>query len=361
MNAILGFTEILQQEIDDDGQQAHLTSISSSGKTLLSLINDVLDLSRIEANKMELHNEAVHLCDVVNEVKMAFEFRAKEKGVNFRVCIQDGLPDLLILDELRIRQVLFNLIGNAIKFTDRGTVEIVVAYTLEENDVLDLQLSVIDTGIGIAASEQAQIFETFHQQTGQRSEKYGGTGLGLAITKRLVEMMGGNIAVDSQKGRGSAFVVVWPNIAIGKTSDVVSQDDIEDVTFDKVSVLIVDDVKLNRVLLKRFLSAFDIFEAANGLEALESAEKHHPDVILMDMKMPEMDGYEATRQLKANEQLRHIPIIAVTASAFEDDERDIRSMGCDGYIKKPVSKRDLIQTLIQFLPHTKGISEKVEV
>ncbi|MBF0121013.1 MAG: response regulator [Desulfobacterales bacterium] len=337
MNAILGFTELLEGKINDPQNKQYLSAISSSGKTLLTLINDILDLSKIEAGKLELRYESVNPRSILNEIKQMFSRKVSEKGIEFLIDVDESLPQKMMLDEVRLRQILVNLTGNAIKFVDKGFVKLSLSRRSNDygpNDSLELVFAVEDTGIGIPKDQQNLMFEAFEQQKGQSNAKYGGTGLGLAITKRLVEMMGGEIFVESEVGKGSTFNVILKNVAISSEADTINSKNnniTDSIKFEKASILIVDDVEYNRLLLKGFLNYPEIklFEAENGRDALNYAKLHRPNIILMDMKMPVMDGYEATRLLKEDNDLKSIPVIAITASVMAENEAKITEAGCD--------------------------------
>jgi signal transduction histidine kinase/ligand-binding sensor domain-containing protein/DNA-binding response OmpR family regulator/protocatechuate 3,4-dioxygenase beta subunit len=373
MNAILGFSELLRTQLAASKERNYLDAISSSGRTLLTLINDILDLSKIEAGKLELQYEPVSVVRVVDEIQKVFSIKAGEKGVKLLTEIDPKLPRGLMLDEVRLRQVLFNVVGNALKFTEKGHVKIracaesvaagASSSTAEEPDEtrVNLMLEVSDTGIGIPKAQQEHIFGAFAQVSGQSTRKFGGTGLGLTITKRLTEMMHGVIKVESEPGKGSTFHFVFPNVAITELaeSDAIATDGQGDFSqFAPATILVADDVALNRALVAGYFegTAHKLITATNGLEALEQAEKHRPDVILMDMRMPELDGYEATKRLKANPALKGIAVIAVTASSFREEEARARK-ACDGFIRKPFNRAELIAELKRFLKpaHQRGI------
>ncbi len=289
------------------------------------------------------------------------------------------LPRGLMLDEVRLRQVMFNVVGNALKFTEKGHVKIrawaeygekaesgkqkaemdqsllTSAATEEESDEtrINLILEISDTGIGIPKAQQEHVFGAFSQVAGQSTRKFGGTGLGLTITKRLAEMMHGVITVESEPGQGSTFRFTFPDVAITELAeaDAVATGGEGDFTqFAPATILVADDVALNRALLTGYFegTGHKVVLATNGLEALEQAEKHRPDVILMDMRMPELDGHETTKRLKANPALKHIPVIAVTASSFREEEAKARKI-CDGFIRKPFNRAELIAELKRFL------------
>jgi PAS domain S-box-containing protein len=359
MNAILGFTEILGDKITDEEQRGFLATISSSGKSLLKIIDDILDLSKIEAGKLELNYEPVNPHSIYSEIEQVFHWAVAGKGIDFQMEIDPDLPESLLLDEVRLRQILLNLVGNAVKFTERGHILLSARkeYVKRDRSMIDLIFSVEDTGVGIPDDHRERIFEAFEQHGGQIAVKYGGTGLGLAITRRLVEMMKGEITVASEVGVGSTFSIRLRCVAVAsmaKQTKVASATGAELITFENPSVLVVDDVETNRALVSGFLKphGIEVPEAMNGRDAVDSARRYHPDLILMDVKMPEMDGYEATRIIKEDDDLKTIPIIGLTAYAMKDDEKKIMDAGCDGYLKKPVSKSDLLSELMRFLPHT---------
>lgn len=389
MNAILGFSELLRTQLAASKERNYLDAISSSGRTLLALINDILDLSKIEAGKLELHYEPVSVARLVDEIQRLFSIKAGEKGVALFTEIDPNIPCGLMLDEVRLRQVLFNVVGNALKFTDKGHVKIRASVnrssrreealtekaesrsveserdqsllrsvaTKTENEPYETRFNLIleieDTGIGIPKDQQEMIFGAFSQVSGQSTRKFGGTGLGLTITKRLTEMMNGVITVRSELGKGSTFQFVFPNVAItelAETTAVVADAEGGFDQFAAATILVADDVALNRALLTGYFegTAHKLITATNGLEALEQAERHRPDIILMDMRMPELDGYQTTARLKANEALKHIPVIAVTASSFREEEARARRV-CDGFIRKPFNRSELITELSRFL------------
>ena len=358
MNAVLGFTQILAADETDPEKARHLASINSSGKTLLYLINDILDLSKIEANKLDLELGPVSLAMLFQEIEAMFENQITTNGLDFPVRIQPGLPNTLLMDENRTRQILINLVSNAIKFTPHGQISLRADYQIasSSHDQLNLTIIVKDTGIGIPKDQQSSIFGAFQQRSGQAPSQYGGTGLGLTITQRLVKLMGGEITVESLPEQGATFKVRLPNITVlsHEAAKPVSNPsfDFEQITFGPGKVLICDDVELNRELLKSFLGPwkFEVLMASNGQEAIDSACKYQPDLILMDMKMPIMDGHTACKELKSDPLLRKIPIIAVTASVMSDEEDKLKNY-CEGFIRKPVNREDLISECMRLLPH----------
>jgi len=360
MNAVLGFTEILHGRLKDEELRGYLSSIRSSGKSLLTLINDILDLSKIEARKMELQYEPVNLEKVFEEIGEIFSLRLKEKGLDFFTEIDPDVPESLLMDEVRIRQIIFNLMGNAVKFTHGGHIRLSARKVerAESKGKVDLVLAVEDTGIGIPPSSQEKIFEAFGQQDGQSTKKYGGTGLGLTITKRLVEMMGGEIRVESEVDVGTGFEIVLPGVARGtaqvkSTPYVAPENEAEDIEFEPATILVVDDIKANRNLVRAFfpVADFRFLEAENGEQAVIAAQKERPDLILMDIRMPVMDGCDATQRIRRDPAVRDIPIIAITASGMKSDQERIMGCGFDGLLTKPFQRADLVRRLSHFIPY----------
>jgi len=358
MNAVLGFAELLDEQITHPVHSHYLATIRSSGKALLTLINDILDLSKVEAGKLSLQPTAVDLPKLFMEIESVFSQKTREKGIDLRFDIENDIPEALILDDVRVRQILINLIGNAVKFTEDGFVAVTLKDEHPEDDrsKVDLLISVQDTGIGIPEEEQGKIFVAFEQQSQQSNAKYGGTGLGLAISMQLINMMNGEVTLESKVGEGSTFTIRLKDVATASISSLESDRlggiDPEAVQFEPAHLLIVDDIGVNRELVKGYLEnyGFTMLEAANGQEALDTLESIQPALVLMDMKMPVMDGYEATSRIKAREEWNEVKIVALTASTMAQNEAEIRQM-TDDYLRKPVSRDDLIGTLMRYLPY----------
>lgn len=364
LNAIFGFAELLRGEIKNEEHKEQLEAITSGGETLLKLIDDILDLSKIEAGRVELHYRAVNPRSILNEIRNTFSEKCDEKGIDFGMIIDPGLPDYLVLDGMRLRQILHNLVDNAVKFTDRGLVELSVEsrFADRERTRVALAITVRDAGSGIPEERKQLISESLLQVSGPPFLKtdaatYDGAGLGLAISGRLAEIMGGKISVQSAIGKGSVFLLMIKDISVatdGEDPTVETDIDPDSVFFDHSTVLIADDTPTNRELLKNFLEVynFTVFEAETGKQAIESATAHFPDLVLMDMKMPVTDGYEATRTLKDNAETKHIPIIATTASTIGEIRDRMMVAGCDGFIVKPFDRKNLVIQLMRFLPHS---------
>jgi PAS domain S-box-containing protein len=352
LNAVIGFSELLSSLVTEPRQKNYLESIQSASNSLLTLINDILDLSKIEAGRLELQYEAVNLYNLLEELQAIFALKIAEKKLHYQVNIDRHIPTTLMLDEVRLRQILLNLLGNAIKFTDQGEIKLSINSHYQTERTIDLSITVADTGIGIPLDQQEIIFESFRQQDGQLTRKYGGTGLGLAITKRLVEMMNGHIAVASCLDQGSVFTITLQGIQVlnykFSTHNPDNNFDFNTIAFEKAQILVVDDIEINRCLIKEWLlnTNLEVIEAETGMEALSLAEQYHPNLILMDIRMPGIDGYETTRRLKANPTTSTIPVIALTASATRTAND---SQLFDSYLLKPIHTQSLFTELSHYL------------
>lgn len=355
MNAILGFAELLDSQLTDEKSKDYLKGILTGGKNLLSLINDILDLSKIEAGKLNIVYEPLNIFRLVSELEQVFRPKINEKGLDFKVEIASNIPPGLFLDETRLRQILLNLIGNAIKFTSEGSVT--VSVNTKEKDsygsFVDLIIEVKDTGVGIPENQKQLIFEAFRQMEGQSTRRFGGTGLGLSITRRLVEIMHGKITVESTLGEGSSFIVHLENVSVSAISEhpgTVPESFIKNIYFEPAKILLVEDVEYNRILIKGYLEQFDftILEAENGDQSIEKASIHQPDLILMDIQMPILDGYSAFKIIRANPYTSHIPVIAITASVMREETIKLKAE-FDSFLAKPVRWEDLIREIAKFL------------
>lgn len=367
LNAVIGFSELLQSTLKDQVHISYVDSISLAGKSLLRLINDILDLSKIEAGMMTLQLSPVSPRTIFLEIEQIFRQLVELKKLSIYIEIEETLPELIWMDELRLRQILLNLVGNAVKFTDEGYVKISAKKSeqiKEGKPSVCLSISVEDTGIGIIESEQCSIFDAFKQQSGQNNRRYEGTGLGLSICKKLVEMMSGRIELTSQVGKGSTFTIILENIEVLMPELTVKQTEIVkkvDYEFEGGNILIVDDVAYNRLLLKEMMinAGLTAFLAENGSEALIIAEQIIPDLIIMDIRMPIMDGIEATKLLKLSKSTAHIPVIALTASVSISERDTAIQSGFDGFLMKPIESYQLFNEMIKFLPYKKSASNRV--
>ncbi|TAN53879.1 MAG: response regulator [Methylococcaceae bacterium] len=358
MNAILGFSELLSHQIKDPQQSEYLTAIRQSGKALLTLINDILDLSKIEAGRLDLHYAAMNPGSLLHEMETIFRFKAQEKALALRIVVADDIPALIHMDEARLRQVLLNLLGNAVKFTEAGSVTLTLECSERRTEQCGLIFRVADTGIGIPQDKLQMIFDPFEQI--ERGVCYGGTGLGLAISRRLTAMMGGEIRVESTPGRGSTFSVLLPALKI-PSPDVAGEAEPpaplpEVCCFRPATLLLVDDQKINRDLLKAYLAPhpeLTVLEAENGREAIDLALEHRPQLVVMDVKMPVMNGIDASRFMKQHEQLHTIPIIIASASVMNEQKQEFLRVA-DGFIAKPISRNGVLQILSRHLKSATG-------
>ena len=355
LNAIIGYAQLLGRDCHDltERQSAGLATIRESGQHLLTLINDILDLARVEAGKMVLHPGAVHLDTFLQVLANIMRVKAEEKGLAFNCELAPGLPAAVTADETRLRQVLLNLLGNAVKFTDNGKVSLRVLPAAPSGapDMARLRFEVADSGIGMNAQQLARIFQPFEQvATAQRRE--GGTGLGLAISQQLVQLMGGRIAVASAPGKGSTFSFeIDVPVAAASPAAAAPHETLVGYEGERRRLLVVDDVPQNRAMLLDLLqdTGFIVAAASTGRESLVLLESFKPDLILMDVMMPVMDGNETTRQIRHMPGWGDVPIIAVTASASPEDERKSRAAGASAFLAKPVDHDLLLRTIGRLL------------
>ena len=356
MNAVLGFSQLLQKQIKDPVQKDYLDSITRGGETLLEIINDILDLSKIESGKVEITPESLDLRQLVLEMESVFRVKMVQKNLYFQVDIDPALPKYVMLDSVRIRQILFNLIGNAVKFTQEGgiTLRVQQQKAYENPKAVDILISVEDTGIGIKPQYLETIFNAFEQQKGQ-GQKYGGTGLGLAICRKLLSFMDGEISVESKENEGSVFKVVLHRVAVSDEEMLSVRKEgarVHDIAFEKATVLIADDIADNRKLISSIVSSYgiNVVEAVNGKDVLERLRHIKVDLIFLDLKMPVMDGYETIQALRSDPSFKKIPVVAVTASVMGEESEKVKHYDFDGYLRKPVSFEEVVSECVRFLP-----------
>ncbi|MBT4639508.1 MAG: PAS domain S-box protein [Deltaproteobacteria bacterium] len=360
LNSIIGFSNLLDSQMVDTIQKSYLNSIQTSGNSLLNLINDILDLSKIEAGGLDINYESVDLSKIYDEIKQIFRHKIEEKNLEFLIEIDPDFPTALLLDETRIRQVLLNLTGNAIKFTERGNITLAAQKVEDPNkpERIQLWLIVKDTGIGIPEDQKEEIFESFKQQEGQSTRIYGGTGLGLAISKRLVQMMNGKIEVTTRPGEGSEFKIILRDVetSIQKPTKKTDEESFSwnNTQFESALILVVDDNKSNRDLLFEIIvkSGIEVITAEDGQKALLMAEKKQPDVIIMDIRMPIMNGFEAFEKIKTNPVISHIPVIALTADVTIETLNRIKTSGFTKGLSKPVNFNVLFKELGKYIRHS---------
>ena len=352
MNAIIGFTELLNEQLSEPRLKSYAKTIQSASNSLLTLINDILDLSKIEAGKMQIIKTPTNIFNLNSELSSIFMLSVQKKGLDFIVEVDENIPKSLLIDEIRLRQILLNLIGNAVKFTQEGYIKFSIkALNVDEHhSKLDLEFIVQDTGIGIPKDQIEHIFDEFRQTEGQDNRKFGGTGLGLSISKRLILMMLGNISVRSTVGEGTSFMVSLYDVDISSIVQETQENEnnTQAIVFKAAKILVVDDIEDNReLIIKNFEDTeIEIVTADDGFKAIEEFKLEKPDLILMDIKMPNMDGYEAASEIK---KISNVPIVALTASVMEDDYERLKREDFDGYLRKPVLQSNLFLELSNFL------------
>ncbi|MEK7763664.1 MAG: response regulator, partial [Nitrospirota bacterium] len=356
MNGVLGCTQLLQDTALTDPQRQLLETMHRSAESLLVLVNDILDFSKIEAGKMTLEIADVELRSLIADVITLTSEAAKKKGLTVQVELAPDIPAELRGDSIRLRQILFNLVGNAIKFTERGGIHVsvkTVPCNQNDSDAIVLQWTVKDTGIGITAEQQARLFGAYSQAEVSTARKYGGTGLGLMICCQLVELMGGAMMVESVPGKGSSFTYFTSLLpAIQRTTSAHPVKPSIASMVDRTTplrILVVDDNEINQVVACKFLQKLgcQVEVARNGREAVDSIARATYDAVLMDCEMPEMNGYEATQEIRRQEQdtTRHLPIMALTGHASSEDEQKCRQAGMDDVVTKPMTLPTLREKL----------------
>lgn len=364
MNSVLGFAELLDNIITDPEQKSYLKSIRTGGQSLLGIINDILDLSKIEANKMVLKTEPVSMEKIFMEMEDFFTNKMAIKKLVFLTELDPDYPKYVLLDGIRFRQVLINLIENARKFTETGSVTLFCDDLVLDGitNTIDFSITVKDTGVGIAEDQQQMIFQNFEQLEGQDGTRYGGTGLGLSISKNLTTMMGGTISLESVLGKGSSFILRFREIPLAESEvDVDQQKSLIASGFQESVVLVVDDVQDNRTLVvEHFRESQIVFhQAENGQDALEILKKVSIDLVFLDLRMPVLNGYELITAMKLEPKLQGVTVIAVTASVMGDDLEKVHKYGFDGYLRKPVSRNDLFRVAANYLSYQEVEEETV--
>ena len=358
MNGVLGALELLRRSQLDVDQRRLVRTASSSGASLMAILNDVLDHSKIEAGKLSLQFAPVSLQAMAVSVVALFRANAESKGLQLSLDIDPDVQDWVICDAQRLKQVLLNLVGNAIKFTEHGHVSLLLRRQSAVGDWAEVVFEVADTGIGMDRTAADSLFQPFHQIEGHRNRRRGGTGLGLAISQRIVEAMGGRIEVETLPGKGSRFRFAL-SFEVDHSPQHVSQVDSAMGSLDGDvmlvgTVLVVEDNDVNRMIAREVLHSLGlgVIEAVNGMEALEQIEQHQIDLVLMDCQMPVMDGFAATEAIRQREQrlgLSRIPVLALTANAFEEDAQRSRKAGMNAHLAKPYTRDQLRNLLREWL------------
>lgn len=355
MNAIIGFTKVLLKTELSDKQVEYLQAIKLSGDALIVLINDILDLAKVDAGKMRFEQTAFKMASSISAMLHLFETKIQEKNLELIKVYDTNIPDVLLGDPVRLHQIILNLVSNAVKFTSEGKITVSVLMLQEDDEKATIEFAVSDTGIGISESKIENIFENFQQATSGTSRLYGGTGLGLAIVKQLVEAQEGEIHVSSIPGNGSIFSFTLDFLKTKIEAEEESQFLDLEKEIKHLKVLVVEDITLNQLLMKTLLDefGFDRDIASNGRIAVEMLEKNSYDIVLMDLQMPEMNGFEATEYIRKVLKLT-VPIIALTADVTTVDLAKCKAVGMNDYIAKPVDERILYSKIL-------GLAKKTNV
>jgi PAS domain S-box-containing protein len=356
MNAIIGLSELLLEEGYTGSTLENLKSIKYSADNLLVIINDILDFSKIEAGKITFESIDFDIRQRMSELKRTFDYRAHEKELNFDVVVEEDVPPALIGDPYRLNQILFNLVGNALKFTASGTVSVRASVEQNSGTNVYIKFNVTDSGIGIPKEKQDKIFDSFTQANADTTRKYGGTGLGLAITKNLTLLQGGSIHLTSEVGRGTSFCVIIP-YSLGH-KEIIEENTTPFKNFvhdlSKVKILLVEDNTMNQYVAKQFFKKWnnDVLVANNGAEAITYLEQHDDiDIVLMDLQMPEMSGFQAAEIIRADYgKIRNtsIPIIALSADAFIETRRKVLEAGMNDFVTKPFKPEELYHKIMKY-------------
>jgi len=365
LNAILGFTNLLKRQQNTPVSLEFIDSIEKAGENLMTIINDILDLSKIEAGMMRIVVAPFSVRGLTNSVETLFKEKVKEKGLILNTIVAEDVPDTLLGDATRLTQILVNIIGNALKFSDKGTIEVAVYKRSIVNDVIQLGVRVKDNGIGISEEKLGRIFERFNQAEDSITRNYGGTGLGLAIVKTLIQLQNGRIDVKSRPGEGTEFSFFIP-YSISKEQIIhepaLNVEAMKDIMNSSLRILVVDDNVMNQSLMKHLLGQWEVTFSIveNGIEALNELRSKTFDIVLMDIQMPKMDGYTATQHIR--EELRlDIPIIAMTAHAMAGEREKCLGQGMNDYISKPINEELLIKLIRKFIAPKLNITLPEEI
>ena len=357
MNAIIGFTNVLMKTKLSETQKVYINAIKVSGESLVVLINDILDLAKVDAGKMVIEHTPFRLFSSVSDMLHLFETKVQEKNLILIKEYDTSIPEILVGDPVRLRQIILNLMSNAVNFTDEGTITVRVRKLEEDDESVSIDFAISDTGIGIAGNKLKQIFDAFEQVASETTRLYGGTGLGLAIVKQLVKLLGGTVKVKSKLDKGSTFSFTLDfKKAKGQTAPAEDQgqesapkDTLGKAGIKKVKILVVEDIALNQLLMKTLLHdfGFEFDIAENGKIAIEKLQQNQYDVILMDLKMPEMDGFDATTYIRKELKIE-TPIIAVTADVTTVSIEKCQALGMNDYLSKPIDERLLFNKILKY-------------
>ncbi|MFZ4860500.1 MAG: ATP-binding protein, partial [Desulfuromonadaceae bacterium] len=349
MNGLLGMTQLLGMTELSEEQQEYVVALKLSGNNLVSLVNDILDLSKIEAGKITIETAEFSLRHAIDEVYLMQKSAIFAKKLAFNVTINEEIPRVILGDQLRVKQIIHNLLGNAAKFTKQGGITIAAEVREWHYGSCIIQISVTDTGIGISPEALEKIFNPFVQEDGSTTRQFGGTGLGLTISRRLAELMGGDISVESTHGAGSSFILKLPFTipTIQNTTGIIEFPTVPVWDGPSLRILLVEDHPVNLLFGTVLLGkkhGHEVVTAENGRESLEALDKGEFDLVLMDIDMPVMNGEEALREIRAKEEgtCSHQKVIALTAYALRDEKERFLSEGFDGYLSKPLEQKELV-------------------
>ncbi|OQY05685.1 MAG: hypothetical protein B6I20_00670 [Bacteroidetes bacterium 4572_117] len=355
LSSIVGITSLLDETPLNDEQKQFLKNIKLSSDHLLSVINDLLEFSKLGSKKLQFEKKKFNIRQSIERLYNSMHYEFQRKNLDFSSDINDNIPQIVIGDDYRLNQIFINLVGNALKFTPQGSIEVYVKKIFENELIIDLEFRIKDTGIGIEKEKQDAIFESFTQENNGTTRKYGGTGLGLAITKQLIELQGGKIRIESEKGKGSTFIF---NIPYSKiiVPQVIDNDALN--AMSDINILLVDDNPMNLMFTISVLKKgkFKVETAINGLDALKKLSNSDFDIVLCDLHMPEMDGYGLATKIRADgsNKIKNIPIIAVTAAATIDEINRCFNVGMNDYLIKPFEREDLISKVLYLTKKTKN-------
>ena len=361
LNGIIGFTDLLLKTKFDKDQLEYLATVNESANTLMEIINNILDFSKIESGKLELISEEIDIYELSNQIINLFKYEANHKKIDLLLHIDSDVPQFIAGDSFRLKQILVNLLGNAMKFTFSGYIKLNITQTDATNTISKIKFSVVDTGIGIKVQNQRKIFQSFIQADNTTTRKYGGTGLGLAISSQILALKNSELKLSSSYGAGSEFFFI---IAFEKRNQKQdSRDAKKNVreykphdssnSMENYKILIAEDNKINmllaKTLVKKIVANCTIIEAANGYDAVALSEIEIPDLILMDIQMPIQNGYDATAAIRKNKNIMKIPVIALTAGVLNGEKEKCISHGMSDYITKPIVQTDLERILQKWL------------
>lgn len=354
LNEVIGITNLLLQGKPREDQMEYIKTLRFSGNHLLTLVNDVLDYNKMESGKIVFEQTQFNLNDFLNDIMRTYSYRSKSKNLVFDIIKENKLPEEVIGDSIRLNQIMSNLLSNALKFTQSGSIYVIIKASEPVNSKVNIDFSVKDTGLGIPKDKQEVIFESFAQASDDTTRHYGGTGLGLAICKKLVELQGGRIEVESEPGKGSTFRFNLPFQVSEKKEKAQAGEGSESYTgLEGKRILIAEDNKINFFVANKFLVGWgvNVTHAENGKIALEILEREEFDLVIMDLHMPVMDGIEATRRIRSsdNPRIKSIPVVALTAAIMSENHDKIENLSINDYVLKPFKPRDLFDKILKNL------------